>query len=104
MKKLLFILLTTNLMATEMLTTQQHLMLHKYNKKPSLQAKQKKVAHKLHKVDEKEAKEIVKKLTSEDTKYIKLFHRGKVLKYFIKTKSGKTIILNALSGEVLYQK
>ena len=104
MKYILLTLLAINLTATELMTTREHLLLHNYNKKPALKEKQKRTAHKLHKVDEQKAKEIVKKLTGEDTKYIKLFHRGKVLKYFIKTESGKTIILNALSGEVLYQR
>ena len=104
MKQIFLIILTINLTSAELMTTREHLLLHKYNRKPYLKIKQKRVLHTLHRINEKEAKEIVKKLTGENVKFIKLFHRGKVLKYFITTVKGKTIALNALSGEVIYQR
>ncbi len=103
MKYILLTLLAINLPATELMTTREHLLLHNYNKKPFVNAQQKRKINKLYKIDKKKVKKLIRQLTKEDIKYIRPTHQGRVLKYFIETENGKIIILNGLNGEVLYQ-
>ena len=56
--------------------------------------------HKLHKIDEQEAKFIIKELTQEEDINLKLTTRGKYLIYKASTEH-YTLIINALDGTLI---
>ena len=96
-------LLLTPLLAfalSNTLTPMEHKSIHGYNKRPSAKMQQKRNMHRLHKVDEEKAAEIVKKETKEDIQSLRLTHTGKILKYLVKTES-YNLTINALDGEIL---
>lgn len=56
--------------------------------------------HKLHKIDEQEAKSIIKELTQEESKHLKLTTSGNYLVYKASTEH-YTLIINALDGTLI---
>lgn len=80
-----------------------HLTLHTYNKRPSLKHISDKRAHKLHKIDEKQAMAIAEKKCNEGTVKLKLTHHNLYLYYTAKT-SKCTLFINALDGSIIDSK
>ncbi|MCW8895180.1 MAG: hypothetical protein OQK48_07915 [Sulfurimonas sp.] len=73
------------------------------DKRPFKQLHEKSRMQQLNKVDEKEAENLVKKLTQEDIESIKLTRSGKYLIYKINTQNYK-LIINALDATVIEKK
>ena len=105
MKKVVVLFLLGSLaFGSDKMTTSEHLYFHaNSNKASSKKSKQRKI-DKIKKISKQKVKSIVKNITGDDIKYIKLFHRGKILKYFVKTSHDRVVILNAINGEVIYKK
>jgi uncharacterized membrane protein YkoI len=82
------------------LTPSEHSSVHGYNKRPVAKIQQKQNMHKLHKIDEEEAKKIVRDKTNEEVISLKLSHTGNKLIYKAKTKH-HSLIINALDGGVI---
>ena len=82
------------------LTPMQHNSIHGYNHKPTVKMQKKRNMHKIHKVDEKEVTEIVKNITKEDIKKMKLTHVGRILFYKIQTQN-YSIKINAMDGSII---
>ena len=93
------ILLTTHISA-ETMSPLEHKSLHTYNKRLTLQQTSNNRAHKLHKIDEKEAYRIAKKICK--SKHIKLIltHHSLYL-YYIASTDNCRILINALDGSII---
>jgi len=85
----------------ETLSNSEHGSLHKsYNNRPTVKMKNKRKIHKLHKIDEEQAKQIAKEETKEEVESIKLTHHEKYLFYKVKTEQ-YNLIINALDGTIM---
>ena len=85
----------------ETLSNAEHLSLHNsYNHRPSVKMKNKRKIHKLHKVDEEQAKQIAKDETKEEVEFMKLTHHKTYLIYKVSTKR-YDLTINALDGTVI---
>ena len=102
MKYISTLLITTlSLFASEnTLTPSEHSSIHNYNNRPIIKMNKKQNMHRLHKVDEEQVTQIVKKETNEDIQKIELLHNGNILKYKVKTKS-YILYVNALDGKII---
>lgn len=85
---------------TQTMTPSQHNSIQGYNNKPTLKSKTKQKMHKMHNVEDDEARQIIKKETGEDVEKLKLTHSGNYLIYRASTKSYH-IQVNALDGKVM---
>ncbi len=99
MKHILFFTLLTFLGA-ETMSPMEHQSLHTYNKRPTLRHSGDTHAHKLHKIDENEAKKIAVKHCKEKNISLKLTHQGRML-YYIATTAKCILYINALDGSVI---
>ena len=81
------------------LSIQEHKSIHGYNQRPIVKMQQKQKMHKLHKIDEKMLKIIVKKATGEELQSATLSHKGRILRYRVTTKNCK-LRVNALDGTI----
>ncbi len=97
MKQLFLLLTLTLLVDAEQMSSMEHQSLHSYNHRPNLKKSGKKQAHRLHKIDEKQARMIAQKYCKEKGVKLKLTHRGRTL-YYIATTENCTIAINALDG------
>lgn len=85
----------------ETLSTSEHVFLHgSSNYRPSIRLKNKRKIHKLHKVDEAQAKAIARGETKEEVVSLRLTHVNKYLIYKLTTE-GYFLIINALDGSVI---
>ncbi|EQB39140.1 hypothetical protein M947_08240 [Sulfurimonas hongkongensis] len=82
------------------MTPLEHSSIHGYNKAPLVNIKSDQKKRELRNIDEKEAKEIIKKETNEDASEIELTHVGIYLVYKAKTKNYK-LQINAIDGVVM---
>jgi hypothetical protein len=96
---LIFVLFTGVLTAEEM-SPIEHMSIHTYNHRPSVKLAKKRNMHKLHKINEAEAKAIAEKICKEKISRLKLTHRGTLLYYIVKSKSCE-VHINALDGTII---
>lgn len=82
------------------LTPREHNSVHGYNHRPMIKIQKKRNMHKLHKIDEEEAKKIVGDKTNEEVTSLKLSHRGSYLIYKVKTEH-YLLTINALDGTII---
>ncbi len=82
------------------ITIQEHNSFHNTNNRSSLNALKKRNMHALHKIDEKQAAQLVKNETGEEIISHTLTHEGNSLFYDIDTKN-YTIELDAVDGTIL---
>ena len=82
------------------LNYEEHESLHTYNKRPTMKGKIRSQHHKLHKVNEDQARAITAKNTGEKVKHIHLKHKGKYLIFDIQTEN-YILIINALDGTII---
>jgi uncharacterized membrane protein YkoI len=85
---------------TTNITVQEHNSFHNTNNRLALKAYKKRKMHALHKIDEKQAAQLVKKETGEEIISSTLTHKGNFLFYDIDTKK-HTIELDAINGTIL---
>jgi uncharacterized membrane protein YkoI len=101
MKLLITLLLPIVAFASgEKLSPSEHNSIHGYNNRPLIKMAKKRNMHKLHKVDEKQAKKIVKDETKEEVISLKLTHQGRHLIYKAKTQQ-YSLTINALDGTII---
>jgi hypothetical protein len=100
MKQLLSLLILTIFINAEEMSSMEHQTLHTYNKRPTLKNSSEKNAHKLHKIDEKKAKEIAGKICKEHEITLKLIHSQLYLYYEARTKNC-LLYINALDGKLI---
>jgi len=100
MKLFMIISILITLLAAEKMFPSQHQSLHTYNYRPTLKKQAEKNAHKLHKIDEKKAREIAREHCGEDAIKLKLAHTELYL-YYIATTKGCRLYIDALSGAIL---
>ena len=104
MKSLIILAIPFILFASgQTMSTSDYMFFTNSDRQPFKQLRKKSRINQLHKVDEKEAKSIVKKLTQEDCESIKLTRSGKYLIYKISTKHYK-LTINALDGTIVEKK
>ncbi|PHR54180.1 MAG: hypothetical protein COA44_14125 [Arcobacter sp.] len=85
----------------ETLSTHDRMFLHRSsNHRPSIRMKDKRKVHKIHKVDEKQAKIITKEETKEEVAFLRLKKHGEYLVYYISTEH-YALIINALDGTII---
>ncbi len=99
MKQLLFLTFTVFLNA-ETMTPVEHSSLHTYNKRSTLKHNNHNAAHKLHKIDEEQARSITMKRCKEEVGTLKLTHNGLYLYYIARTPKC-TLLINALDGSII---
>ncbi|MDQ1263063.1 MAG: hypothetical protein QG559_64 [Campylobacterota bacterium] len=85
---------------TTSITVQEHNSFHNANNRTTLKAYKKRKMHALHKIDEKQAAQLVKNETGEEIISSTLTHRGNSLFYDIDTKN-HTVELDAIDGTIL---
>lgn len=103
--KYLTALLLTSLMAfastdSTPMTPLEHSSIHGYNKAPLVNIKSDQKMRELCNINEKQAREIVKKETNEEARDIELTHIGIYLVYKASTQSYK-LQINAIDGVVM---
>jgi len=103
MKYLLLTLFFCTFIYAETMSLTDHLTLNTYNKRPSLKHTSDKRAHKLNKIDEKQAIAIAEKKCKEDIVKLKLKHHNLYLYYIAKTPKC-TLFINALDGSIIDSK
>ncbi len=82
------------------MSPQQHLQLHPYNQRPSLRNEADKRAHRMHIIEEKEAKTIAEKVCHSDDVKLILTHHDIYL-YYIAVTPTCTAYINAMDGSIL---
>ena len=101
MKFLITLLLPIAAFASEAtLSPSEHGSVHNYNHRPSVEMQKNRNMHKLHKVDDEQAKKIVKDETKEEVISLKLTHEGRYLVHNATTKHYQ-LTINALDGTVM---
>jgi len=105
MKILLITIATALFLNAEMglMTPSEHSSVHEISKRPALKIKSKQNMHRIHKVEESEAKKIVKNATGEDVTSLRLTHSGRKLFFNTRTKNYR-VKINALTGEIMEKK
>ena len=100
MKQLFFLLLALTLFVdAEQMSSMEHQSIHSYSHRPNLKKSGEKKAHRLHKIDEDQARVITQKYCKEKGAKLKLTHSGRTLYYIAETKNC-AITINALDGTV----
>ncbi len=99
MKQLFLLLVLTLFVDAEQMSSMEHQSIHSYNHRPNLKNSGEKKAHRLHKIDEKQARAIAQKHCKEKDVKLKLTHSGRTL-YYIATTKNCTITIDALDGTV----
>ena len=89
-----------SILYAEKMTSMEHQGLHTYNNRPTLKNRGEKNAHKLHKIDEKQAMEIASNKCGTDEIKLKLTHSGLYL-YYIATAKNCRLYINALDGTLI---
>jgi uncharacterized membrane protein YkoI len=84
---------------TAEMTAQEHMSIHTYSSRPTVQFQTKQIMHRIHKIDEKKLAELVEKETNETITREELTHQGEILYYDVHTKSYK-LKVNALDGSI----
>ena len=82
------------------ITQQEYKKIHHNNFKMGLKTQEKSYMHRIHKVDETQAKEIATKETNEKVSKLKLEHRGRVLFYKVYTQHNY-LEINAMDATVM---
>jgi hypothetical protein len=99
MKPLLLLLTLAFFINAAEMSPMEHRSIHTYNYRPALKKSGEKNAHKLHKIDEKQARAIAENYCKEKGVKLKLTHSGRTLYYIAATKHC-TIAIDALDGMV----
>jgi len=84
----------------EKITPAQHKTIHHHNSKIVLKLQENSNMHRIHKIDELQAKKIVKDLTNEDVEELKLTHKSRVLFYKATTKN-YVVEINAMDAKII---
>ncbi len=100
MKYPLLILGFCTSMYAQTMSASEHLDLHRYNHRPSLKHMDEKNAHRLHKIDEDQARKIAARTCRGSDVKLTLTHRGSYLYYIART-TKCTVYINALDGTVI---
>lgn len=101
MKFSIILLLPILVFASEStLTPTEHFSIHSYNNRPLVKSAKKRNMHKLHKINEEQAKKIVKDETHEEVLSLNLTHKGDYLIYKARTEHYR-LIINALDGTIV---
>lgn len=100
MKQLLSLLILYTFINAEEMSSMEHQSLHTYNKRPTLKNRGEKNTHKLHRIDEKQAEEIARKVCKGKDIELRLTHSNLYLYYIAKTKTC-TLLINALDGTII---
>ncbi len=100
MKYVLFMIGLYISLYAQTMTPEQHMNLHTYNKRPSLQKSVDKRAHQMHKIDDKQAMAIAKKMCKDERVTLRLTHRDTYLYYIAKTATC-TLYINAIDGSII---
>jgi|GEM_PF-4122602 len=103
MSYLLIFVLCTSVLTAEEISPLDHMSIHTYNNRTSVKLAKERKMHKLHKINEAEAKVIAEKICEEKTSRLKLTHRGTLLYYIAKSKSCE-VHINALDGSIIKKK
>lgn len=103
MNYLLVLVLFVGILTAEEMSPIDHMSIHTYNHRPSLRHKGELNMHKLHKINEAEAKVIAEKTCKEKISRLKLTHRDMLLYYIVKSKSCE-VHINALDGTIIKKK
>ena len=82
------------------LTPSEHMSLHSSNHRPVMKLQKQRKMHQLHKINEKQAAQIVKELTQEEVTSIRLAHNSNYLLFKAKTPNYR-LAINALDGTVM---
>jgi len=82
------------------ITPAQHSAIHHYNFKAGLKVQEKSHMHQIHKINEAQARKIVKNLLDEDVEALQLTHQSRVLVYKIQTKNYR-VEMNAMDGTII---
>lgn len=82
------------------MTAQEHMSIHTYSSRPTVQFQTKQIMHRIHKIDEKQLAQLVQQETNETIIREQLTHQGEILYYDVHTKSYKMKV-NALDGSIL---
>jgi hypothetical protein len=99
MKPLLLLPALTFFINAAEMSPMEHRSIHTYNYRPALKKSGEKNAHKLHKIDEKQARLIAENHCKEKGVELTLTHSGRTLYYIAATKHC-TIAIDALDGTV----
>ena len=86
----------------EKITPAQHRVIHHHNSKTVLKLQEKSNMHRIHKIDELQAKKIVKDLTNEEVEELKLTHKSRILFYKATTKN-YVVEINAMDAKIMKQ-
>ena len=100
MKYLFFSALVCRLVFAQEMTPAQHLQLHNYNQRPSIQQRADRKARQLPKIDISRAREIARKVCPGGRLRLRLTHRDRLLYYIAKTPNCR-IWINALDGSLI---
>jgi len=103
MKKIILLCLIMQSIQAEELGNTEHQTLHIYNKKPSVKKTLDKRMHRLHKIDEKQARLIAGKHCKDEKMLIKLVHKKAYLLYDVNSRSC-SFYIDALNGKVIDKK
>ena len=82
------------------ITQQEYKKIHHNNNKMGLKIQEKSYMHRIHKVDETQAKEIAINETNEEVLKLTLDHKGRVLFYKVHTKN-HYLEINAMDATVM---
>ncbi|MDA7817046.1 hypothetical protein N9A28_02530 [Sulfurimonas sp.] len=85
--------------SSETLSPSEHNSIHGYNNRPVVKMNKKLNMHKLHKIDEEQARKIVEDDTNEEVISLKLTHSGRYIIYKARTKN-YFLVINALDGTI----
>jgi len=85
---------------SEKITSSEHTSIHHHNFKAVLKMQEPANMHDIHKIDEKEAKKLIKKMTNEKVISLKLTHFSRVLYYKALTKN-YLIEMNAMDASII---
>ena len=100
MQYLLCIVSFCTFAAAQTISSDQHLKLHSYNKRPSLAKSADQRAHRMHRIDEKKAKSIARKVCRTGALKLQLTHHDIYLYYIVETPTC-TVYVNAMDGSVI---
>lgn len=100
MKYISVFVLFISILTAEEMSPADHQSIHTYNMRPSLRHAGERNMHKLHKINEEDAKVIAEKVCKENIVELKLTHKSSLLYYIAKSKSCK-VHINALDGTII---
>ena len=100
MNYLLSLFMLTIFIRSEEMSPMEHQSLHTYNNRSIVKKSSEKRAHRLHKIDERKAREIAEKNCGEKVRSLRLDHNRLTLYYRAET-ANCTLYIDALDGRVI---